>query len=366
MKIRRYSSFNEAKRDFKLHYYAFDWDDNLLHMPTVIHMDRKVGDGWSPIDVSTAEFATVRNDKENYRLRNNDPVFAFSEFRDYGSRGDRAFLEDTMDAVSQGRFGPSWDAFIKCLTEGALFAIVTARGHEPESIKSAVKYIVDQVLTEDQQFLMYSNCLKHAYLFSPYESEELERIPKGKLSETELIKDYLDNCDYYGVSSDSFAREFGQSTAANPEMAKQQALDRFIEKCNRFGKKLGVKSVSVGFSDDDPKNVEHIQKFFKEKSALEYEDDHQMKLSVFKTTDPKLKGGKRTKFRGGEMHESSHQAPGLESSIVPFSKWTSDAQWRNPSTRDLPKDDYHNMAKNRTGLAKDLYKEFAYKRKNKK
>jgi hypothetical protein len=370
MKINRYSNFlNEGLSDLELSYYCFDWDDNLLHMPTKILMDQKVGDGWLPVEVSTSEFAVVRNDKQNYRLRNDDPREAFSEFRDFGSRGNRAFLEDTMDAVNQGRFGPSWEAFMKCLTEGSIFAIITARGHEPESMKVAVKYIIDSVLTDDQKFMMYSNCLKHAYIFSPYETEHIERIPKGKLSESPLIAEYLDSCDFYGVSSDSFASEFGQASASNPEMAKQQALDKFIEKCNRFGRKIGVKSVSVGFSDDDPKNVEHIQKYFKEKSALQYDEDHEMKLSLYKTTDPKLKGGKRTKFRGGEIQpigESSHRAPGLDSSVVPFSKWTGDSQWRNPNNRDSPTDDQHHMLKNKTALAVDLYKEFAYNKKNKK
>jgi hypothetical protein len=115
---------------------------------------------------------------------------------------------------------------------------------------------------------MYSNCLKHAYLFSPHDVDKYERIPKDKLTDSPLIVDYLNNCDFYGVSSDSFKQKFGEGNASNPELAKQMALDEFIKKCNNFGKKLGVKSVSIGFSDDDPKNVEHIQKFFKEKSAL--------------------------------------------------------------------------------------------------
>ena len=32
-----------AKRDFK--YYIFDWDDNILHMPTKIRMEHREEDG---------------------------------------------------------------------------------------------------------------------------------------------------------------------------------------------------------------------------------------------------------------------------------------------------------------------------------
>jgi hypothetical protein len=127
MKVYRYSDFITESSNLELHYYAFDWDDNILHMPTYIHMDKKEGDKWVPIDVSTSEFAIVRNDRENYRLVNNNPDEAFSEFRDSGHRGESAFIEDVKLALSKNQYGPSWDSFIDCLKEGALFSIITAR-----------------------------------------------------------------------------------------------------------------------------------------------------------------------------------------------------------------------------------------------
>lgn len=364
--IQRFDRYIKESTQLELHYYAFDWDDNILHMPTVIHMDRKVGQNWVPIDVSTSEFAKVRNDKENYRIRNNDPNDAFSEFRDFGPRGNQAFLEDVKKALSEKRYGPSWDSFIDCLTDCALFAIITARGHEPESIRGAVEYIIDNVLSENEQFLMYSNCLKEAYIFGVRDIDNYSRIIRGPLSEMPLIKNYLDNCSYYGVSSDSFAQEFGQSSASNPEKAKELALDKFVETCNEFGHKVGAKSVSVGFSDDDPKNVEHVQAFFKEKSALSY-DGPEMKYNVYKTTDPLIKGGIRTKFKEGEkFNETSHQAWGMESSVLPFDKFNNMTQRLYPNTKEAPYDDYAHQIQNRTKMSNELYKEFAYKKKRKK
>ena len=121
----------------QLLYYAFDWDDNILSMPTVIHMDHLIDGDWVPEDVSTADFAKVRGDSENWRVINGDPTAAFSEFRDSGPRGDVAFLEDTKNAVSAQRFSPAWEDFVECLVNGSLFAIITARGHEAPSIKSS-------------------------------------------------------------------------------------------------------------------------------------------------------------------------------------------------------------------------------------
>ena len=266
--IKRFNDYINESNGLELHYSAFDWDDNILHMPTTILMDQKVGDKWLPVEVSTAEFATVRNDKENYQLRDNNPNLAFSGFRDNGPRGQKAFIEDVKKAINEKLFAPSWDAFIQALSEGAIFAIITARGHEPETIREGVEYVINNVMTEEQQFLMYSHCLKNAYLFSRQDVDSFDRLPKGEITKTPLIKLYLDSCDYYGVSSDSFKSEFGEGSASNPEHAKELALDKFVKKCNDFGSKVGAKSVSIGFSDDDPKNVEHVQKFFKEKSAL--------------------------------------------------------------------------------------------------
>ena len=67
---------NIASRDLK--YYIFDWDDNILHMPTYIHLERRLGNGhWVPHLVSTAVFSVIRNDQKNYRPPDNDWEKAF-------------------------------------------------------------------------------------------------------------------------------------------------------------------------------------------------------------------------------------------------------------------------------------------------
>lgn len=362
--VKNFSNFiNESNNGVELHYYAFDVDDNILHMDTKIQMDKKQGEEWVPISVSTSQFAEIRNDKENYRLRNDSPVEAFSEFRDTGPRGDSAFLEDVKTAISKKSFAPSWESFVKCLSEGSIFAIITARGHEPSSIRKGIEYIIDDVLTKMPSLNpgysladeLYQNLKKFSIGFrTGGGSDQLKGLP----TENELVKKYLDSCSFFGVSSQSFAKEFGQASAANPEVAKELALNYFIEKCNEYGKSIGAKSVSIGFSDDDPKNVEHVEKFFKEKLPT---IGGGMKLSLIKTTDPKIKGGEMTKFT-----ETSHQPTGMESSILPFTKWNNMTQRLYPSTKDAPTDDYHNQMKNNIGQATDLFKKFAFKRKKNK
>jgi hypothetical protein len=253
--------------DNHLLYYAFDWDDNILNMPTVIHMDKFIDGDWVPTDVSTADFAVVRGDSDNWRILNGDPSAAFSEFRDNGPRGIEAFSLDVKKAITENRYAPAWEDFIECLTSGAIFAIITARGHEKEvygkstdgkiisgGMRPGIEYIIDKVLTDTQKQEMYNHLLAYLYMFK---DENIDNVPKlledlSTPSKDPIVKAYLDNCDLVGVSAPSRS-----GSASNPEKAKEDALMQFADKADRFAKMVGKKA-KIGFSDDDPGNVRHI------------------------------------------------------------------------------------------------------------
>ena len=251
--IKKFNQYikEDVAGDKQLLYYAFDWDDNILSMPTVIHMDHLIDGDWVPEDVSTADFAKVRGDSENWRVVNGDPDLAFSEFRDSGPRGDAAFLEDTKKAISAQRFSPAWEDFVECLVNGSLFAIITARGHEAPSMKKGVEWIIDNVLSEEQLYEMYNNLLKFAYLFR--HNKEYDRILKGQPSTHPLVQLYLENCEFVGVSAPSRG-----GSPSDPEQAKEDALLLFMDRVNKFAASVGYKA-KVGFSDDDLGNVSHIE-----------------------------------------------------------------------------------------------------------
>lgn len=240
--------------DNHLLYYAFDWDDNILNMPTVIHMEKFIDGDWVPTDVSTADFAVVRGDSDNWKILNGDPSAAFSEFRDNGPRGNEAFLLDVKKAITENRYAPAWEDFIECLTSGAIFAIITARGHEPEGMRPGIEYVIDNVLNDDQKQKMYNHLLAYLYMFK---DENIDNVPKlledlSTPSKDPIVKAYLDNCDLVGVSAPSRS-----GSASNPEKAKEDALMDFADKADRFAKMVGKKAM-IGFSDDDPGNVRHI------------------------------------------------------------------------------------------------------------
>jgi hypothetical protein len=396
--IRRFNEDFEKFEDMDylvFRYFAFDWDDNILHMPTQIHMEQKAGDKWLPIDVSTSEFATLRTDTENYRILGNNTDLAFSEFRDNGPRGSLSFQEDVLRALKESKFAPAWDNFLKCLSEGAIFSIITARGHEPSTIKKSVEYVIDNYLTITPSMNpgrtladeMFQNLRKFKFYFDELSGNE-ERELKGKPSSNPIVQEYLSQCDFFGVSSQDFAKKFGEGSAANPEESKIKAVSYCIDKCMNFAKKLEEKikrpvKVKFGMSDDDPKNSAHIMDYFREKSGL----SKFLSLYFFYTGKDKqvgeksLKSGEKTSFKPVEVQEN----PLGEGKVLSFSNWnltetsnqaigmeSSTLSMRDNMTKRLypsnEVDPYLNQRINQIGFVKDLTKDtvIAFKKSKKR
>jgi len=154
-----------SRRDFK--YYIFDWDDNILHMPTKVRLEHLGEDGqWKPVELSTSTFALVRTDTQHYRPPPGGWNEAFRNFADPKtpdevSDENNQFILDTLDALEKvehgERPGPSYNALKKTLREGRLFAIVTARGHSPKTLERAVRVFIKYALSERDREEMLSN-----------------------------------------------------------------------------------------------------------------------------------------------------------------------------------------------------------------
>lgn len=229
-------------------YYAFDWDDNIVYMPTEIMLIDDVGD---EVGMSTHDFAKYRLEigKNEFKYRGTTIVgYSENPFRQFRVEGDEGFLSDVLIAKK----GPAFDDFEEAINNGSIFSIITARGHNPETLKKGVKkYITNGFHGIDEQKLI-RNLQKYRDLVS---------------SETEyddIIDEYLDMCRFYPVS-------FGSGSAANPEIEKVKALNEFYDYCesisekvkkafyfknDMFGEKGDILNFTIGFSDDDPKNIE--------------------------------------------------------------------------------------------------------------
>jgi hypothetical protein len=285
-----------AERDFK--YYIFDWDDNILHMPTHIHLEKRMPDGsWQPHHVSTAVFALVRADKENYRAPDGNWEKAFVEFQDYQDEGESQFLRDTrasLENVLKGATpsGPSFNTLRETLVEGRLFAIVTARGHESESIRQAVRLFIDLVLTPEEKREMMANLRGYRACF--------DRLTTFGTDEEE-IEYYLSLNRYHAVTSPGFKQWMTQSAggSASPESAKQFAICDFVEHVVKILSRTGADSfrrpISVGFSDDDLGNVVAVERYIQEELAQRFPS---IKFCVYDTSDPALTDGRKVVVSG--------------------------------------------------------------------
>jgi hypothetical protein len=253
MKRRLHEGFTEEGTP-DLKYYAFDWDDNIATMPTRIILKDDKG---NEIGMTTEDFAHYRTQigKEEFDY-NGHRIVGFGEnpFRNFRTEGDKAFIVDAMLAKP----GPAWDDFVECINNGSIFSIITARGHNPKTLKEAVyNYIVSDFNGISKQEL-----IKNLKKYRHFTDEE-------DLSDMELIKSYLDLCRFYPVS-------FGTGAEANPEEEKVKALEEFVgyvrELSSQLHKKAFLKNnvknyfvPTIGFSDDDLKNVQTIKKHFEDK-----------------------------------------------------------------------------------------------------
>jgi hypothetical protein len=235
-------------------YYAFDWDDNLMFMPTKIYLKDDKG---KSVGMSTEDFAEYRTEigKEPFEYEGHTIVsFDKEPFRDFGVLGDKQFLKDSMTAPT----GPAWDDFVEAINNGSIFAIVTARGHTPSMLKEAVYKLIKQNKHGLDSNQLAKNLLKYRDL-----------ADEEKLSKDQLIRSYLDMCRFHPVS-------FGEGSATNPEQGKINAMEEFVSYVKNLSHSLQEKAFMknkisnyftpfIGFSDDDVRNIESMKKHFDKK-----------------------------------------------------------------------------------------------------
>jgi hypothetical protein len=224
-------------------------------MPTKIMV---LDENGNEVGMSTEDFAEYRTQlgKDPFEYKGHtivgmDPTTAFRNFR---TDGDEQFKVDVFKAKK----GPVWNDFVEAINNGSIFSIITARGHHPETIKQAIyNYIISGYNGIDKNQLIKN--LKKYRTF----------IGENEMSDDELIKSYLELNKYHPVS-------FGEGSAANPEELKVKAMEDFVSYIKAMAGILNKRAFikndisnnfipSIGFSDDDIRNVEVMSKHFKNK-----------------------------------------------------------------------------------------------------
>lgn len=254
---------DEGNPDTK--YYAFDWDDNICFMPTQIIV---ITENEDEVGMSTDDFAEHRHQigVEPFNYKGTTVVgYAPNPFRNFTTEGDKKFVIDSMIASP----GPSWNDFVECINGGSIFSIITARGHNPETLKEGVYNFIISNHNGLNSKTLVENLKKYRNLADNPISEAFDL----KVNDKEIIQEYLDMCRFYPVT-------FGDGSAANPEEGKIKAMREFISYCKELATEIGKKAFFkndvennetlpiIGFSDDDPRNIEKMNEFL----SSEYKD----------------------------------------------------------------------------------------------
>lgn len=237
-------------------YYAFDWDDNIMKMPTKIILKTKDGE---EVGMSTEDFAHYRSKigSEEFKYEDNIIVgYGERPFRNFNVEGDKKFVIDAMTA----EIGPAWSDFVEAINNGSIFAIITARGHTPSVLKEACYNLI----LSGRDGISYTELLKNLEKYRDIAGYS------GKQDRVEILNEYLDLCKFYPVS-------YGEGSATSPEEGKIKAMKEFISYIKNLSQEIGKKAFlkndvsnnfipepTVGFSDDDLRNVETMKKHFEQ------------------------------------------------------------------------------------------------------
>jgi len=212
-------------------FYFFDFDDNVAFLSTPAFIFHK--ETGAELKLSSGEFA--QNSKiigksgpyKDYRIDFCEQSGTFRCFRDREltvldriSGRRQTFVEDLLSALKRPDVewkGPSWSCFYHATLNERPMALITARGHHPDTIKEGVRILVQE-----------------GHL--PHEPNYLSVFPVSNLQIRKQLGD----------------EGFQQSVAALKRSAIRASVRQAIEV---YGENPHHR---FGMSDDDPHNVELI------------------------------------------------------------------------------------------------------------
>lgn len=273
-----------AAADKSKSFYFFDFDDNIMFLETRVLL-RNRRDRQSIREVSTHEFASIRGELgkvgEWEEWEQYDETYKHFGDRDPETleKGQYQYLVkdvmDTIKAAAHGWQAPSWPLLHYACEKQRPTAIVTARGHSANTIKEAIKALVDAGLLpcEPNYLGIYAvnNPAMKVDLAKNLPARAAERFRNGE-----------------DVTSD----------------LKRVAINRLVDLAAlTFGENEPHR---FGMSDDDPNNVDLIVKAMCDSKkrykhmrffVIDTHKDEHVKLEVFPAYYPVIGSGLYTEER---------------------------------------------------------------------
>jgi len=224
----------EHDRNFHLggrSFYFFDFDDNVAFLATPLILFHK--DTAQELKISSGQFAQEHSRIgmsgifSDYKIEWDDVTGTFRNFRDHHNEElerlglkKQIFVHDVAEALGLPDFhwkGPSWSCFYHATFNQRPVSVITARGHDPQTLKDGIDlFVAAGHLPSTPNFLS---------LFPV--SHKPTRAELGDLDLT-------------------------RSVAELKQAAIRESVERAIE---RYGYSPHHR---FGMSDDDPKNIQLI------------------------------------------------------------------------------------------------------------
>ena len=215
-----------AKKSESVSFYFFDFDDNIMFLSTKIFI-RNTTTGEEKA-LTTGDYAWIHPLLGRPGEWGDWAEFpgTFRDFRDISpaqaARGRKQpFVRDVEAAIAGDPAswkGPSWDLFVHACDKQRPAAIITARGHAPDTIKAGVRVLVEHKLI-------------------PSEPDYLAVFPVGN---DDLRREELDDA---------------RLTMTIPALKKVAIIASVERALARHG---SAPAHRFGMSDDDPDNVNLI------------------------------------------------------------------------------------------------------------
>ncbi|MBK9323696.1 MAG: hypothetical protein IPM97_12260 [Bdellovibrionaceae bacterium] len=212
-------------------FYFFDFDDNIAFLSTPLILFHKAT-GQEKF-VTSGEYAKIHpfigtsGPYADYEVRFDDTTGTYRNFRDRHPEElekiegqKQIFIQDLAHALGfpdvQWK-GPSWQCFFHATFNRRPMSVITARGHDPQTLKDGIRIFVDK------QFL-------------PHEPNYLSLFPVNHKPTRHLLGDV----------------DLTMSAAQLKQKAIRASVERAIDV---YGHSPHHR---FGMSDDDPKNIELI------------------------------------------------------------------------------------------------------------
>lgn len=212
-------------------FYFFDFDDNIAFLTTpliLFHKETRI-----ELPISSGDFAQYHNSigtsgiYAQYEMDFDDIHGTFRNFRDVDineaeklSGKKQFFVKDVAEVLGFPDFqwkGPSWECFYHATFNQRPVSVITARGHNPETIKDGIRQFVHQKVL-------------------PLEPNYLSIFPVSHKPTRLVLGD----------------ENFTQSTAELKQGAIRASVEQAIA---TYGYNAHHR---FGMSDDDPKNIQLI------------------------------------------------------------------------------------------------------------